>query len=62
MAGRIGHQKKQEILVKECPSCGEKMKIVLSPTAWKKQALKSWWECSCGQKRIRVRGSGHKVV
>lgn len=61
----MGHQKKAQRIVKDCPSCGKPMEITLQGTSWRSTNLKSYWVClnsKCNQDRIRVKGSGHQVV
>jgi predicted RNA-binding Zn-ribbon protein involved in translation (DUF1610 family) len=63
MAGKgSGRSKKQQKLVFACPKCGKQMRISLQGSKWQSTTLKSYWTCTCGQERIRVKGSGHEVV
>ena len=58
----MGHKKVPDKDVMPCPKCGKQMKIGLMGKTWRSTKLKAYYLCDCGQERILVKVSGHKVI
>ena len=61
----MGHNTKEEKIEYDCKKCGKVLtarNIVMAGKTWRSTKLKSYFECSCGADRVRVKGSGHRVI